>query len=292
MHNQTKAFLFAGITVLLWSTVSTAFKLALQEMNPLQLITISMGISSLLLAIFIFITGEYRAFFQSTKKELLLSLMPGLMLFIYYVALFLAYDRLPAQIAQPINYSWALMLALLSVVILKQKLSLKEFFCLLFAYSGIVIISIGGAKHLGKPDTFGLVCVIFSTFLYALYWIYSTKTALSNTNQLFISFLVSALCGIFILVITKQSISLTTNVLLPALYIAFFELTIPFILWGMSMRCTQSVSRIASLPFLSPFLALFWVNLILKEHIAPTTYIGLAIILAGTYMQQRTRKNM
>ena len=292
MHNQTKAFLYAGITVLLWSTVSTAFKLALQEMNPLQLITISMSISSILLGLFIIITGEYKTLIQATKKELLLSFIPGFMLFIYYIALFLAYERLPAQIAQPINYSWALMLALLSVLLLKQKLSLKEFFCLLFAYSGIVVISIGGAKHLGTPNIFGLACVIFSTFLYALYWIYSTKTTFSNTNQLFISFLVSALCGIFILAITKQSISLTTNVFLPAIYIAFFELTIPFILWGMAMRCTQSVSRIASLPFLSPFLALFWVNLILKEHIAPTTYIGLAIILAGTYMQQRTRKNI
>ena len=291
MQNQTKAFLYASITVLLWSTVSTAFKLALQEMSPLQLITLSMSISSILLTIFIIITGEYKNLIKATKQELLVSLRPGFMLFIYYMALFLAYERLPAQIAQPINYSWALMLAVLSAWILRQKLSLREFCCLLFAYSGIVIISIGGVKYLGTPNIFGLACVIFSTFLYALYWIYSTKTALSNANQLFISFLVSAFCGIFTLTITQQNLILSTKVLLPALYIALFELTIPFILWGMAMRYTQSIARIASLPFLSPFLALFWVSLILKEQIAPTTYIGLAIILAGTYMQQRMKKS-
>lgn len=289
MHNQTKAFLYAGITVLLWSTVSTAFKLALQEMSPLQLITLSMSISSVFLLIIILVTGEYKGLIQSNKKELLLNLMPGFILFIYYIILFIAYERLPAQIAQPINYSWALMLALLSAWILKQKLHLKEFLWLLFAYSGIIVISVGGVKHLGAPNILGLACVLISTFLYALYWILSTKTTLSNTNQLFINFVTSAFYGIFILIMTKQGLILSTKTILPALYIALFELTIPFILWGMAMRYSESISRIASLPFLSPFLALFWVNLILKEQIAPTTYVGLTIILIGTYMQQHTR---
>ena len=46
--------------------------------------------------------------------------------FLYYLVLFKAYDLLPAQEAQAINYTWALMLAFLSVIFLKQKLTLKD----------------------------------------------------------------------------------------------------------------------------------------------------------------------
>ena len=295
MKNQNKAFICAGLTILFWSTVSTAFKLALQQMSPLQLITISMSISTLLLLIFIIITGTHKHLRQASTSRLLQSTLPGVILAIYYMVLFLAYDLLPAQIAQPINYSWALMLTLLSVLILKQKLCLKEFLWLLFAYSGILVISIGGAKHIGSLDSFGLICIIASTVLYALYWIYSTKTTLSNVNQLFMSFLTASILSLIALISTGGLTELlnalsTPKVLLPATYIALFELTIPFILWGMAMRYTESISRIASLPFLSPFLALFWVNLILKENIATSTYIGLCIIIIGTYMQQNTKR--
>ena len=36
--NQNKAYLFAGIAIFFWSTVATAFKLALEHLEPIQLV--------------------------------------------------------------------------------------------------------------------------------------------------------------------------------------------------------------------------------------------------------------
>ena len=47
------------------------------------------------------------------KKVFILGLVNP---FLYYLVLFKAYDLLPAQEAQAINYTWALMLAFLSVI--------------------------------------------------------------------------------------------------------------------------------------------------------------------------------
>ena len=55
----------------------------------------------------------------------------------------------------------------------------------------------------------------------------------------------------------------------------------------MALRLTSSVARISTLPFLVPFLALFWISLVIHEPIAWTTLLGLSIIISGTFMQQR-----
>ncbi len=289
MQNQTKSYIFALITVVCWSTVSTAFKIALFFLSPLQLITLSMFMACIFLGIYSLFTGEFKKFKQYDKKTILLGTLPGIVLFIYYMLLFSAYDVLPAQIAQPINYSWALMLTLLSVWILKQKIDLKEFCWLIVAYSGVVVISWGGFNYLGYINKLGLFYVILSTFLYAVYWIGITKSKLSNTNQLWVSFLICSVLGIIVLAINGQFFALTKLTFFPALYIALFELSIPFIFWGLAIANSVSVARIATMPFLSPFLALIWVALILRENIAYTTYIGLSLIAFGTFMQQKKR---
>ncbi len=289
MQNQTKAYLFAFGTILCWSTVSTAFKIALLFLSPVQLITLSMFFASIFLGVYIVVSGEYKKFKQYGMLAKLYSLLPGCLIFIYYILLFLGYERLPAQIAQPINYSWALVLTILSIWAFKQRISLQEFCWLVVAYMGIVVISLGGVKHLGHIDSSGLVYIILSTFIYAIYWIVNTKSPLSNINQLFMSFLVSCILGIVFLAFSNQSFVFSKSTILPAVYIALFELSIPFILWGIAINKTQAIAKIASFPFLSPFLALFWVSLILKENIAPTTYVGLFLIIFGSYMQQRKR---
>ena len=38
MKNQSRAYLYAGLTVLCWSTVATAFKLGLRHQEPFSLL--------------------------------------------------------------------------------------------------------------------------------------------------------------------------------------------------------------------------------------------------------------
>ena len=43
----------------------------------------------------------------------------------------------------------------------------------------------------------------------------------------------------------------------------------------------------ATLPLSTPFLALVWIHLVLGEPILATTVAGLALIVAGTFLQVR-----
>ena len=62
---------------------------------------------------------------------------------------------------------------------------------------------------------------------------------------------------------------------------------VSFVLWLMAMRLTESTARIGNLIFLSPFLSLALIHVILGETIHATTFLGLALILAGNVLGQR-----
>jgi uncharacterized membrane protein len=47
MSSQSRAYLYASLTVFLWSTVATAFKIALRDLNNIQLLLVA-NITSLL----------------------------------------------------------------------------------------------------------------------------------------------------------------------------------------------------------------------------------------------------
>lgn len=286
LSRQTRAFGYAGLTVLAWSTVSTAFKVSLAVLTPMQLIFVSMATAALFLLGVMAVTGRLRSLRSLNRRQWGSGVLLGLMLCVYYTVLFVAYAHLPAQIAQPVNYTWGLILSLLSCVFLRQRLSVREFAWMLVAYSGVVIITSGAGSTFGPLSGIGLVCVIASTLLYALYWIASAKSPLEPLTGLTICFAVSCLAAGLVLLVQGE-MCLPLKGLPGGIYVGLFELAIPFLCWGQALRLTTTVSRITTLSFLVPFLALFWVSLILHEPIVRTTVLGLAVIICGTIMQQR-----
>ena len=114
--SQSRATFFALLAVLCWSTVATAFKLSLVHLSPLQLIFVA-SVSAL---VFFLVLLAW----QRRLAELLQQDVPtywrsfGFALLnpvLYYIVLFYAYSQLPAQEAQSLNYSWAIVLTLMAV---------------------------------------------------------------------------------------------------------------------------------------------------------------------------------
>ena len=74
--------------------------------------------------------------------------------------------------------------------------------------------------------------------------------------------------------------------LLSGMYVGAFEMGIPFIFFGLAMRKTSNPALVNQLCYLSPFLSLFFIAIILGEQIVLTTYIGLALIVMGIMFNQ------
>ena len=193
MTQQQKATLYGLSAVLLWSTVATAFKLSLRYLTPIELLLFSGGFSTALLGAILLLQGKLKLAFQCSRQEYLLSLCLGLLSpFLYYLVLLNAYKLLPAQQAQPLNYTWAITLSLLAVPLLKQKIRWQQLLALLISYCGVVIIATEGDPFsLHFTDPLGVALALFSTIIWALYWIYNTRDSRDPVVGLFVNFLCS-----------------------------------------------------------------------------------------------------
>ncbi len=288
MYNQKKAYMYGITTVLLWSTVASAFKLSLRYLDPIQLLLYSNMVSILALIAILALQGKTRLVFSCSRKQYLRSMALGFLNpFLYYMVLFKAYDLLPAQEAQPLNYTWAITLALLSIPLLKQKFGLKDMVATFVSYSGVIVISTHGDPFSFRfSNPLGVALALGSTVIWALYWIYNTKDDRDPVAGLLLNFVfglpfVLAYCLLF------SSVWVThPNGLFGAVYVGIFEMGITFVLWLSALKLSESTAKVGNLIFMSPFLSLVFIHFLVGEDILASTYIGLVIIIAGLLMQQ------
>ena len=275
--------------VMLWSTVATAFSLSLQYLTPLQLVTLATVISWCFFAIRLSAPERRSALRVTSSKARATGLLvgwlnPGL----YYLVLFAAYDRLPAQEAMAINYSWGITLALLAAPLLRQHLSAGALLAACISYGGILVIATRGAPlSLDFAQPLGVGLALLSTVLWSLYWVINTRLPLDPEVNLFLNFSGALPLLLALLWWSNTPFPTLWQGWAGGLYVGLFEMGIAFVLWMGAMKATTSTLRISSLIFLSPPLSLVLIWVISGEPVKAYTLIGLVLILFGLWLQRR-----
>jgi len=288
-QNQKQAYKFAIIAVLFWSTVATAFKISLTYLSPLELLFYSSLSSLFILGAIVIYQKKVPATLLHVKSQFSLVLVLGAINpFVYYLILFKAYDILPAQEAQAINYTWALMFAYMGVVFLKQKLSRADVLAGFVCYFGVLIIATKGNPLSLEFSSFnGVALALLSTILWSLYWIFNTKSKVDGVVGLFSNFLIGVVL-MSIYITFKGGINLPNlQASLGAIYVGFFEMGITFVFWLKAVNLTSNISKISNLIFLSPFLSLVFIYFFVGEEILLSTIVALFFIIGGLIIQQK-----
>lgn len=288
MKNQKKAMLFGFITVLLWSTVASAFKLTLSHFAPIQMVLLASLTSIVLLFAIAAYQKKLPLLSQYFRKQPLFYLTLGVINpFLYYLVLFKAYDLLPASQAQALNYTWAISLTLLSVPFLGQKIRKQDWVAILLSYSGALIIATkGDVLGLNFENPVGVGFALLSTLIWAGYWIINAK----NNNDPIVSLLLGFLLSLpFTLIATAIMADFNFDSMagiFGAIYIGLFEMGLAFVLWLMAIKLATNTAQVSNLIFISPFISLFLLSAIVGEAIHPSTFIGLVVIVSGLIIQQ------
>ena len=288
MRDQSKAYLYGMATVLLWSTVASAFKLSLRYLDYTQLLLYASIVSLFGLMLILVLGGKIKLLFSYSSRQYLRSMLLGFLNpFLYYVVLLKAYDLLPAQEAQPLNYTWAITLAILSIPLLKQKIGLKDIVAMLVSYSGVYVISThGDVTSFHFSDPFGVALALSSTLIWALYWIYNTTDDRDPVAGLFLSFLFGLPWVLVFRLLFSTGRGLPPLGLLGAAYVGLFEMGVTFVLWLNALKLSESTAKVGNLIFLSPFLSLVFIHFLVGEDILASTFVGLILIIAGILVQQ------
>ena len=274
---------------MLWSTVATAFSLSLEYLTPLQLVALAAGVSWSFFAVRLFSPERWHDLRATSSKERIIGLFigwlnPGL----YYLVLFAAYDRLPAQEAMAINYSWGITLALIAAPLLRQRLTPWALFAACISYSGIVVIATRGMPlSLDFAQPLGVGLALLSTLLWSLYWVINTRLSLDPEVNLFLNFTGALPLLLALFWMSNTPFPGAWQGWAGGLYVGLFEMGIAFVLWMGAMKATTSTLRVSSLIFLSPPLSLVLIWMIAGEPVHAYTLVGLILILFGLWLQRR-----
>lgn len=291
MKNQSKAYFYAVASVLCWSTVAVAFKFGLASLSVIQLLAVSNYTAVIILLGYLLVQDKLKEIRELNRTFIWQSAVFGLLNpFLYYLVLFKAYSLLPAQIAQPLNYTWPLILVILSMIFLKQKIAAQAILGIIVSFTGVLIISFQGKfsmAHIQNP-----VGVVFSTgssLIWATYWLLNASRGKYEETGLFLNFVFAALYITILMIFSGGFHALPVKGILAAIYVGIFEMGLTFILWLKALKFSKDSGKVSHLVYFSPFISLLFINLVLREYIYYTTYIGLVLIISGVILSKLKR---
>ena len=246
MTNDNKAIACACVAVLSWSTVATAFKMALRYLTHFEMLWVASLTSLVIFTVLLTVQRKWKLLGNLTGKQWGYYAALGLLNPVaYYLVLFKAYELLPAQVAQP-------------------------------GFEGEMTVSAEG-----------FLLAALSAVLWAAYWMFNNRNKVQTDGSvvLFLTFLFGSIyLSVGALYVGLNLHSLTG--VLSGMYVGGFEMGIPFIFFGLAMRKTSNPALINQLCYLSPFMSLFFISVVLGERIVFTTYIGLVMIVLGIVFNQ------
>lgn len=279
-------YFYAGISVLLWSTAATAFTIALKYLSIPLIINIASLTSALIMFMFIIAEGRVEELKKQNFQTLFNSFfMASINPLLYYIVLFKAYKLLPAQEAQPLSYTWPIMLTILSVIFFKEKLSLKKWLGIALSFLGVMFISTkGNILSFELSDPKGVFLALFCALIWASYWLLNVKDKREEVVKNFLNFLFIGLTLTIFHLFSSEDLGLTSTGIGAAVYIGFAEMGVAFLAWGKAMSLSKSKASLAKVTYLIPFLSLIVMSLVLGEAILISTVIGLGFIILGIFM--------
>ena len=280
-----RKYLYAVLTVFIWSTLAATAKLILNDVPNLQTLAISSFFAFLFLVV-INLRGK------TVKKLRTYSLkdygkMAGLGflgLFVYSALYYYGLTQLTSQEACIVNYLWPMMLVIFSVIILKEKLTPLKIVAMVCSFVGIIILSTGGASSGGNAVLGISACVIAAT-CYGLFSVLNKKADYDQNIAMTVIWLVTAVCSTVLGVFTEKWVSISWTQLLGLVWIGVVVDAVAYLLWALALKGTENTAKIANLAYLTPFLSLVVSAVLCNEKIEFRAVIALVFIVGGILLQ-------
>jgi drug/metabolite transporter (DMT)-like permease len=244
--------------------------------------------SLLALSAILAIQGKLGEIKKASVSEIRHSAILGFMNpFFYYLILFKAYSLLPAQQAQPLNFTWGVVIALLSIPILKQKVRTRDIAAVFVSFFGVVVIATqGNLSSFRFNEPLGVFLAVGSSLLWSFYWIFNAKDKRDPVVKLFLNFCFGFSFVAIFLFLSGDFVIPPVEGIIGSVYIGFFEMGITFVFWLRALEVAPSTAKISILIYLSPFLSFLFIHLFVGEKILTSSFVGLLFITGGILWQQ------
>ncbi len=281
-----KNYVYALITVLIWSTTAAMVKKMLIDIPNLEALSISSYFAFLFLLLINMKNGSIKEMKNYSIKEY--GIMSGLGfigLFLYSALYYYGLSQLSSQEACILNYLWPIMLVLFSCIILKERMTAMKAIAMVCSFIGIIILSMGNGSIAVGNKGLGIASCIIAAACYGLFSVLNKKTDFNQNITMMIIWLVVAVCAMILGIVTETWIPIKGTQWLGILWLGIVIDAVAYLLWALALRGTENTAKIANLAYLTPFLSVLVSAVFLKEKIQIQAVVALIFIIGGILLQ-------
>lgn len=278
-------FLFV---VFVWSSGWSVMKVALAFVDPLNFALQRFVLSALVLSpLLVHARKKIRVDKRAIPKLLVLTAVNTASIVPIYWGL--VYET--SGIGAILTYTQPLFVFCLCVLFLKSEAKPVRLLGAFVGFSGVVVVlSVERAGSIQVSPSIGDVLLLLGAFLWAVAIVYYKKS-LSDVDPILTSVIQQALGAVIIaplaLGVEGFSLPLTPSYLMMVLYLGIFGSGITVYIWLFLIR-DEDVTVLALSSFLVPMVAVFLGWLFLAENIQLISVLGVAMILLGLYLTNRS----
>lgn len=285
-----KAYIYAFLSIFLWSTVATTGKLLLGSFTDVQILCVSSLLAAVALLIInlFFRKGAFRAGYRvKDYLHMILIGMPGI--FFYYIFYYAGTARLLASQAFCINYMWPIMSIVFACLLLKEKLTVRKVIAIALSFVGVLFVAGPELLLFDKQSALGVLLCLGAAVCYGLFSALNKKATYDSSFAMMVNFFAAFALSGLILLVQQDAFSLTLPDVLGFIWNGAFTMAIPNTLWILALR-KGDTAKISNLAYITPFLSMVWTTLFLREQSSILSLIGLVIMVGGILVQLKDGK--
>jgi len=299
LQKDYSAFGYIAVTILLWAATPLLVSQLSLSIPIFQINWIVTALSLPVLFIIILWTGRFKTLISYEKKDYTLMLLLGAAGIFPYTSLYylaLALSPSNAGSINIINYTWPLWVIILSVPVLKESLTWKKITGILLSLAGVYLVISGkdfsnSNHHTGTQFIYAVLIAAAGAFFWGLFSVFSKRNNFEPLTSLLIYNLAAfVLFSIIMILFVEPVIPSLESWLLLAILGGVINV-IGYLFWIMALRRGDTGS-IANLIYLTPFVALIYITVILGVRISIFQYLGLMFIITGSLIQNIDLKKM
>ncbi len=285
--NKTKirAYVYVILCIVSWALIPVCSKKVLIGMNNFAMLLFSNFISFITLGIYITFEKKWGVLKRyATKDYLYMSFLGILGSFVYYILLYGAFSMATAQEVFIINYLWPVLVVIFAVFILNEQLTPVKIISILISFTGVVIIvTKGNMLSISFGSIKGDIMAFFGAVSFSLFSVLGKRVKYDDTIAVFVYFLAAFVVSLAFTPfssIEKVNVSIVVWLVINGV----FANGISYIFWFYALK-KGNIHIVSNAVYLTPFVALLFISLFLKEKIYTYSLVALTFIISGILLQ-------
>lgn len=287
MEQSKSGNFYLLLTILLWSATPAVAKLALGELSNYQLLFYTSIVGVISLFVVNLFQGKLKIFSQYKIKDYFIMFGMGFVgIFLYYVFLYGAFALAPAGQVNVVNYLWPVFIIVFSIPILRENFNWKTILAVLISFIGALIaFTQGNLSTFSGEYANGYLLAALGAVCYGLFSVVGKKLNYEKFSSMLVYYIAATILIIPTSLIVSGFIfpkSLTT--IIAVLALGGIMNSIAFVFWFKALKIGNT-HKTANLIYSVPFLAMIWTYLLNGENFSTLSVVGLALIIAGIFIQ-------